>query len=124
MPQSKVNKERRATQRIFYFMPAKYNVRGSKVSHKAIACQDISGGGLRLLLVEPLAAKKAITVMLYPQDPSKPIIADCIVIWCQQCQYNHFTAGLKFTKLKNKQYFIDFLCEKMIDFSLTKGKKP
>jgi len=101
-------------------MPAKYKLSKSKRFRPAIACGDISGGGLRLLLTEAVKARDRIRVLLFPKDIENPISAHCRVVWCNRCKDGNYNTGLKFLEIKEKDYFIEFLCEKIIDFSFKK----
>ncbi len=83
-----------------------------------MACQDISGKGLKILLSETLKIKEQIDVLLCPQDKSNPISSLCRVAWCRQTKNGKFMAGLEFVRIKEQERFMEFLCEKIIDFSL------
>lgn len=72
---------------------------------------------MRLLLPEEAGIKENITVLLFPRDTKTPITIHCNVVWCKRCEKDNYMIGLKFLKIKEKDRFVEFLCEKLIDFS-------
>jgi len=118
MPDLQSKKEKRKSQRVDLNLTVKYKNPGSARFRKAITCENISGKGIKALLGHPLKIKGRINILLCHQDISKPISAVCRVVWCNQDGDGKFKTGLEFLEIKQKQQFIEFLCDNLLDMSL------
>lgn len=113
------NAERRKCQRLCLVLSIKYKKSKDSCFHNAIACQDISGKGLKILLHEALKIEDRIQILLCLPDKTNRISTFCSVVWCRQNEDDNFMAGLEFVKIKEHERFMEFLCEKIVDLSLT-----
>lgn len=118
MEKQKFFKERRKSQRIYLTLPLKYKKPEDSCFQQAIACKDLSGGGLKVLLPRPLKIGEKIEVAIYLREGSGPVSAICKVLRCKQEGEDKYGAGLKFLKINDKEDFMQFLCEKLIELSI------
>lgn len=111
----------RKADRIKSNLKIKYKLKGKKYFCNEADCEDISGLGVKLSVGNPVSINDEIQILVYLSDSSKSINALCRVVWCRQLIGNKFQAGLKFVKIEDKGRFVELLCERMLDFSLSKG---
>lgn len=112
------NAEKRKYQRIGLLLSVKYKKPKNNSFRDSMACQDISGKGVKILLREALKTKEQIDILICPKDKSNPISSLCRVAWCKQTKNSNFMAGLEFVRIKEQERFMEFLCEKIMDSSL------
>lgn len=115
---SKTKTERRKSQRLGLVLPVKYKKENSKCYRRGLACQDISGRGIKISLRDALRVNDKLEVILSMPAKTDKLNAFCRVTWCKQKKGGNFTAGLEFLKIKQRQIFMEFLCEKIIDATL------
>lgn len=103
--------EKRMAQRLNISMSIVYKVRGK--------CSDISGKGIKMSTVQPLTPGSQVEIVI-PKIvlDAMPFTALTKVVWSRQAPGGKFEAGLSFIKIKKREQFMQFLCEKMIDLSL------
>lgn len=110
--------ERRKSQRLNSLLPIKYKNKRNGPFLQALACQDIGGRGIRIVLPHEVKMNDRMQVLLYLRDMPNPIKTICRVVWCKRNKYGKFIAGLEFLKIKRPEHFMEFLCEKIIESSL------
>lgn len=115
---AKKPEEKRRSERICLLLQVFYKTPKAAGFKKATACHDVSGGGVRILIDEPLELKTQMNVRLKCEDWEKPIDSLCKVIWCLPASGGRFTAGLQFIRIDEEVLFIKYICEKMLDFYL------
>jgi len=82
-------------------------------------CLDISGGGLCLVTGEPLSAGDEIEASVYAGEEEAAFAVKVYVVRVKKEKGGTFRNGLKFTKIKHKDDFIQFICDKLLSINLT-----
>jgi len=98
-----------------------YRLKG-KGAYQEATCADISGLGVKLCLKEELIEGNCIEVVFYFKDDSSAFRGCCRVRWCRKLKEDNFQVGLEFLKVKDKAYFDQVICERMLMYSLA-GEK-
>ena len=110
---------RRRAQRLQSSLHIRYKKKGNKSNWKWVAYKDISGIGIGLLTNEPLKVNNRVNVSIHMKNNPEPVQVECRVVWCSALDKGMYKVGLEFSKVKDSIRFIEFLCDKMLDLSLS-----
>jgi len=105
--ESKIGREKRRSDRIMHPVKVFYRMGRKKIPISAI---NISGGGVGIVTKVPFKMNDRIKLFLHLEEDDKPCIISARVAWCGPC----FHSGLEFLKIKEKEKFDQFICDKMI----------
>ena len=115
-----IKKERRASQRIKPRVLIKYKTVGGKAYRNVVACKNIGGKGVKLVLSRSVSIDSKI---ILTKKSAKTIETHCKIAWLKKGKDGKTIVGLEFAKIKNRNCFMNYICEEIINFSL-KDKNP
>jgi len=116
--------ERRKAQRFETPLEVVYRHKSERKWIKT-TCKNISGKGIKLFARQLFKLGDKVEVIIRSKDPnSKSFTTSCKVVWSKEIAKDRFEVGLSFIKIENRNEFIEFICKKMIDLSLTEKDKP
>lgn len=113
--------EKRRTERLKVPLQVEYRFSAKrKTLVERIFANNISGGGIGLILDKPIALGTRLKTLIYFPNDAKPIEIISKVVWCQPKTRNSFSIGIKHIRIKPKdrERFIFLFCETMINYFL------
>jgi hypothetical protein len=127
--------ERRKAQRLEVSLELLCRKKGEKKAFEAVS-KDISGMGIGLFTQQPLPKGTKVGILIVTSREFAPgeeiklsfagdkkagssFPATGKVVWSKQINEGKYHAGLVFEKIENWNKFVEFICEKLINSSVT-----
>ena len=110
-----MGQEKRRCERLSIPAKISYRITGlPKITTKLI---DISGGGSRIKIHQELPVGEKINIQIHVPGRADPFIAKVKIVWLKKSGRT-FHWGQELVKIKKREEFAEFICDKIICKSL------